>query len=438
MRYIKSLSVRGFQSHALSHLDFSRGLNVITGATDHGKSALIRALRWALYNEPRGGDFVRAGADTCQVTITLDDGTSIIRERTAAGRNRYLLRRPNSHEQVFEGFGVQVPLEVAQASGVNKVDIDEESSVEMNLGAQLEGPFLLQEKPSVRAKVIGKLGGVHILDVAQRNTVRELRRLREEQTDTEQELSALEKEISAYAYLPQYEQRIGKAQEKLDELENKAAQIGLLYSLKEEWLQTETSLTAVRLTLEKLSQLPLLEAELQTVEQNFVTYQELINMACEFGEMNRRIAHLGSIIRRTQGLEQADASIIRMEAAARELKIKTELLAELDDLTRKKEIIEQTMSQTANIAQAEQKLAVVEDGPQKIRHLQELKQELENTSQKLSACYRSIENSENQSAELLAQYQKVLFQLGRCPMCLAPINSETMDRIIKDLTDERC
>jgi exonuclease SbcC len=59
--YIKKLSLRNFQSHRETDLEFSPGLNIIVGPSDQGKSAIIRALRWLFYNEPRGTGFIRVG-----------------------------------------------------------------------------------------------------------------------------------------------------------------------------------------------------------------------------------------------------------------------------------------------------------------------------------------------------------------------------------------
>ena len=88
----------------------------------------------------------------------MNDGTLITRLRSTTGKNQYLLRKPDGEELVFEGFGNEIPAEIIQASGVRKIFIDEHNKVELNFGAQLEGPFLLAENGAVRAKVIGQLG----------------------------------------------------------------------------------------------------------------------------------------------------------------------------------------------------------------------------------------------------------------------------------------
>lgn len=61
MSYIKKLVVDNFQSHEHTEVEFGPGLNVIVGPSDHGKSALVRALRW-LFIMNRGDRLHQGGS----------------------------------------------------------------------------------------------------------------------------------------------------------------------------------------------------------------------------------------------------------------------------------------------------------------------------------------------------------------------------------------
>jgi len=56
---IKYLQIQNFQSHKDSLLEFDPGVNVIVGSSDSGKTAVIRALRWLVWNRPSGDAFRR-------------------------------------------------------------------------------------------------------------------------------------------------------------------------------------------------------------------------------------------------------------------------------------------------------------------------------------------------------------------------------------------
>ena len=57
MKYKKYLHLINFQSHLNTVIELHPGLNILVGESDQGKTAIIRALRWLFYNEPRGTGF---------------------------------------------------------------------------------------------------------------------------------------------------------------------------------------------------------------------------------------------------------------------------------------------------------------------------------------------------------------------------------------------
>ncbi|NMA49739.1 MAG: AAA family ATPase, partial [Tissierellia bacterium] len=171
MKHIKKLIIQNFQSHKYSELEFGQDLNVIVGPSDSGKTSIIRALKWVLYNEPSGDFFIREGESEVSVTIELSNNTILKRYRTKS-KNGYQLITSDGIETVFEGIGTSVPQEIIDITGISKMLLDGDHSNAINLGEQLEGPFLLSEKTSTRANAIGRLVGVDIIDEALREVLR--------------------------------------------------------------------------------------------------------------------------------------------------------------------------------------------------------------------------------------------------------------------------
>ena len=79
MRYIKRIILQNFQSHKYSVIELNEELNVIVGPSDSGKSAIIRGLKWALYNEPAGDYFIREGEREASVTVEFSDNIKVKR-----------------------------------------------------------------------------------------------------------------------------------------------------------------------------------------------------------------------------------------------------------------------------------------------------------------------------------------------------------------------
>ena len=172
MIYITKVHLENFQSHKNTSLEFDRGLNVILGNSDSGKTAILRAIKWALYNEPQGDYFIMQGQNQVLVEIEFSNG-AIIKRLKSSSKNDYYLKLPNQEEQKFEAFGRSVPQEIINITGMYKMSLNDDKTSILNIAEQLEGPFLLNQVPSVRASAIGRLISVNYIDDALRDTVRE-------------------------------------------------------------------------------------------------------------------------------------------------------------------------------------------------------------------------------------------------------------------------
>jgi len=86
---IQQLSIANFQSHKDTTLAFDPGLNVIVGPTDCGKTAVIRALRWLIWNRPMGEAFRSTWGGDTEVEITTDDERRWVIRRAKGSNNEY-------------------------------------------------------------------------------------------------------------------------------------------------------------------------------------------------------------------------------------------------------------------------------------------------------------------------------------------------------------
>ena len=82
--------IRNFQSHKKSILNLSKGVNVIVGKTDSGKSAIIRALRWLFTNTPSGDAFRSWDGGDTKVSATFYDMDKKI-TRIKGNKNAYIV-----------------------------------------------------------------------------------------------------------------------------------------------------------------------------------------------------------------------------------------------------------------------------------------------------------------------------------------------------------
>lgn len=254
MKYITKLILENFQSHKYSELVFNEGMNVIVGPSDSGKSAIIRALKWVLYNEPSGDYFIRENETQCSVTIHTNDGFILKRYRTRS-KNGYSLIYPSGEELVFEGIGNSVPNEIIETIGIQKIQLDSGESASINIGEQLEGPFLLSEKTSTRANAIGRLVGVNILDDAIKEAVRDIKNINAKKRNLEESLENINNEIDSYKYLDDLSNTYNELRNRLNILDDKNKKLEKLLTLRSNLNSILSDKKNIELILNKLDDL---------------------------------------------------------------------------------------------------------------------------------------------------------------------------------------
>ncbi len=284
MTNIQAVRLENFQSHLDTFVEFSEGLNVLVGQSDSGKTAILRGIRWALYNQPRGTDFIRVGADFVRVTVSFDNETVLIRERTNS-KNRYTVRKAGQEELVLEGFGIHVPDEVLEAHGMGHLRIDHDHELMIHLSQQLDGPFLLEQTSSIRAKTLGRISGAHFLDMAIRDTTKDLSQLNQRLKHEQQAIDKLREELVPYEPLNVMRGQLNEVEKQIQRVKQLEERMSKLEYLKQqkERLQTEKNETKKRMELvrnvddwaRRLEQLDVLRSRFVSFEQKSKYYHDI-------------------------------------------------------------------------------------------------------------------------------------------------------------------
>ena len=82
---IDKIKIENIQSHKNTELNLSNGINVIVGSSNNGKSAILRALYWAIYNRPLGIDTLCShwalddkGKQKSDMKVTITKGDDVL------------------------------------------------------------------------------------------------------------------------------------------------------------------------------------------------------------------------------------------------------------------------------------------------------------------------------------------------------------------------
>jgi len=442
--YIKKLSLRNFQSHRETDLEFTPGLNIIVGPSDQGKSAIIRALRWLIYNEPRGTGFIRVGESRCQVRVELSNGVAVERIRDESGRiNRYILEIPGEEAMVFERFNREVPLEVRKALGIQKLVIDRDKALEINLSSQLEAPFLLEETGSTRSKVLGRMANLHIIDAAQRDTNRDIGQALQEISRLEGDIASLDVQLQEYADLEEEELRLQKLEsllQRLTELE------GTLQKLEEARDLLEENRRQTEETVKVLAEL----ARIDEAYESYAVFNRLLREMQEIQELQeKRRRTLEELlvcdrkIESTEGLERAEGRLERMKALRQEgfelqttrrelMALHQQRRAKTGELAACRDVIKSLQG----VEQAEQAIQSLSDHSARLDAYDALLRSRQEVQQGLKEIAGEVEVIDSRARSLADEYGDLLQRVGRCPTCFAEINQDTITRIRHEILQD--
>ncbi len=477
MTIITRVKIENFQSHEDTTIDFDRGLNIITGPSDNGKSAIIRAIKWVLFNEPRGTEFIRQGTSAARVTIEMDNGNAIVRERSSS-KNRYTVLYPDSEPIIFEGFGNEIPQEVVGAHGITKAYLDSSLSSSLNIAEQLESPFLLSETGSVRAKAIGRLIGLHIIDRAIKNTNVDLRRENQLKDRVNSEHNEVESTLKEYEFLKDVEVKLEKSGRIIQEVSDLLIRTKKLETNLKNIISIEADYaiqSSVVKSLDKLEKyelclknIELINGKLSKLKRIYKALNEIdieINSASFIIKNTERINDCGELLDgiskkardmdKAKSLKTAFSKIDKSENEAKgqlhataNVKPLEENIKELDNLILKlnglsllnaeinklnveQETNDATLKSAANVDKALTIHNNIQNKIEKLKKITELMEKLSHVNNKMTDGNNYIVSINTEISKCLKDYSFALKKAGKCPVCRSKIGNDILNEIIK-------
>ena len=210
---IKRTQLKNFQSHKNTTLEFSPGVNIITGTSDSGKTAIFRALYWLCFNRPSGDAFRSSWGGDTEVSVLLDDFDKPITRKKTKSKNSYQIG-----DSVFKAMGSDVPDEVKKIVNMNHI----------NLQMQLDRPFLLDASAGEVARHFNNIAHLDVIDRSIQNVERWLREIQQDVKYKKQQGEKWKKELESYSYLSEIETKLERI-EKLENLnENEKQKVSIL------------------------------------------------------------------------------------------------------------------------------------------------------------------------------------------------------------------
>ena len=170
--YLTKIELENFQSHKSTIINLDGGFVCIAGRTRSGKSSVLRALNF-MFNDVWSDSFIRTGEKSVKVSVTLDNGIKVIREK-GNGLNKITVINPDGTSKEFNNFGIQAPVEVKNILGIFPLTIDNDYSENINIHMQDDPHFLITKSAPMKTKFINRLTRLHIIDSVNRGITKDL------------------------------------------------------------------------------------------------------------------------------------------------------------------------------------------------------------------------------------------------------------------------
>lgn len=213
---INALQLINFQKHEDLFLEFNDNLNIISGQSDSGKTAIFRAIAWLCNcSNISDSDYRKEGTKQTSVKVWLNNGFQIERVRSAS-INRYILSKEGIENKVFDKFGRDLPQEISDILNFSNIIIDNEQ-IDLNFADQDNSNFLLDSQYTdlFKAQLFNLLTGADLLDKLFKQFNKDILQIGRDLKSEEEKVDYLSKDIEIKEVEKEQLEAIHKKAEKL-------------------------------------------------------------------------------------------------------------------------------------------------------------------------------------------------------------------------------
>lgn len=398
---IKRITLKNFESHEDSTIEFSDGLNLIIGQSNQGKSSIVRALAMVVANR-FDRDSVRTGAKYCSVAVETEKG-AVTAER-GEDTNHWIIETPQGKKE-YRNIGPSVPSEVLEVLGMGE-RVRGEIKELPNIMFQLEKHYMLSEIDGKKttansiARMMDEAIGIGGMEELIKDIATDFAAKKRELETRNIQISELRSKILDINIFEDYKHSMEDTKAVFNEIESLNS---LLDSAKELSCKVE------------------LNKEGKTLLEGRLNCSEGINILAD--KMDELIKKFRMIFRAFQIMENLDRAGKRIIVSDRVNTVycKTEtLIRNLEklktakDLSSKLNELQRSLSADADF---DKNLSMIESQRENISHAKKMLRDARELYKKIrNFSYRLIE-SEKELKEAEYSFLELKRKLGQCPLC---------------------
>lgn len=355
-RYISSLEMRNFQLHKDTKMNFSPGLNVITGGNHRGKSTIMRAIQYLVTCRPiqEVDGLTRFGTKSFFIRLTMSDGSWVIREK-GKDINQYIVYdvQKGGDPIKLSGFGTTPPAEVKDVLGMGLVSFGAKKNVFLNMSQQDE-IFLIGEGDAEMARWMYSITNLHEIRGAMEQMIKECKTMADSTKDSDARIEDLQKKLDDMPDLEMLEMIVKADEEQRKALSDHVSKIKDMETLQRGMLDLRDKAIPIKKRInERKPVLEEISKDLPSSENSMKILWEMIQIGEKIETLEKDIS----------SLRARDRVIIQKKRI--DVSESIEMLSRIGALIEMQETIEKTNSfiETAKIkiARSEKNKANIKD-----------------------------------------------------------------------------
>lgn len=294
---IKKIKIENIQSHKETELELSSGINAIVGSSNNGKSAILRAFYWLVYNRPLGVDnllshwaFDKKGNQILPMKVSIENEKGTITRFRTKDLNQYIIN--------------------GEELNVVKTDVPEQVEktlclTDTNIQRQQDAPFLLSLTSGQVAQYFNKTVRLDIIDRVLSNAESRRRKLNQDIKTNSELLKETQKKHEKYEWLEQAEKLLIKYEniskknaelkEQVEILENQIQEFEKYSEVKEKYNfipEVKKNLIKIKESENKVQEL---EENIENINSDLELYDSCKNKNYDFSESKKIINKIREI-----------------------------------------------------------------------------------------------------------------------------------------------
>lgn len=396
---LQDLLIENFQSHKRTKVEFSPNLTAIIGLNNHGKSAIIRALKKVIRDEPDGNAFISDGADELHITLNTDKGKveRLLRLSGGSDSNKYVV---NDTLEFVKFSKTGIPVEVLSVLDISDYQQFGDLDFDMNFQNQFDNLFLIvgQGLPSIRGKVLSKITGIDKIQRAIQLVGVEEKRLVQEIKRIDIDLTQLRTDLLKYDNLPYLSELQKDVLEKSKKYED---QVIFIDSCKEKYNEIKVISQSAKIAKRRVSILDIPPSEVDAIEgiqKKLEVINEVISLYNEISTKEGIV----SIV-----LEDTTENLVSLLNCIKIMCVSNELLCKINEVESLCQI-EIPINDEIVLRQ------------ESLRKLINLQTQLNNLIGEIELKTEELKEFTNMESQLLNDQIQLQQQLKVCPMCGRP------------------